>query len=1811
VKTPSTYLAILLFLIAASMGQAQDAKLPDVGEPLLRLEAGGPTGQVTALAFAPDGQTLYAAGWDKIVRVWQRDPKTGEFVPQHVAYRVPLGPGVYGAINAMALSSDGKWLAVGGVGAFRGQSGFRRPGLVVPPEALTPEMREDQGTIFVFATAKPGIVRTLRGHRGPILSLAFVPAAGAAPPALISVGRGWDEKKGEYIGEVRAWELGPNDTALAQLSLPDPDDKVPGVAAWRTGNGRDAIQAALAWEDGGFNTAGKLRIWDVARQRLLTTAEGGFNNTVAYLGPNRLLTGSWLKADNFRGRLQAWQLPAADALLPGPQIATFLPGETTALVPRALGLVSANPTGQYDHAAVVLRVAPTGQYRLALIPLGEAVNVKAENALHLWDDGTRIPVVATAPRGAHVAVAGNPDHAIHVYAVSDLLQPQKKPTPLLLRSIGAHFGQAALVRKGQGKQERFGLILSGEPKAAGAAPRPPQKDDVLLDMTGRQMETADGTWQLDAPQLAGWSVAPPVKLKDGMRLTVTSPAGTKKDVSVAAGRVTDYALMPPHAPLNVPLLAVASADGDEPALAIFHAETGEQLCQLAGHLGPIQSLAFSADGRFLVSAATDQTVCLWTLIDLKPSLGTRGQLRGVILQKEAKSGRLTVASVAPDSPAAEAGLAQGDQVDGIVSGGKLRTFASAPEFYEGMLQESPGRKVTLRLGRKGDVPIPVSQAAQERTPLVLLFVTRDHQQWLAWNPLGPYDSSTPKMAHAFGWHFSTGKPNEPVQFTPGDADRAKERREGLLKHIVTAGSLVGALKSYEDEQKARPLPPPTMLLDVDDMVENRVQQPRATVRLHVDSMPTERIKEMLWAVDDGKWQLFRDIEGAGSTTDCTQPVQLPRGLHKLRVVLRTNEEVPQEFVGELSMRYAPPPPQVEPRGAAKLAASKPLATEADRFLLEAAIRPGLEGEKVTVIVYQQNRAIAKLAPKDGAIQHDVRLAPGPNAIAIVAVHQGALPGAEDLETGRLGLEVVYTKPPEKPYIALDGIVPLVGGKERADLLTIQPDRPVVVMVPQVSLVGAVKAERALSSANWRIDKGESAALAGFRPDTAKELTLDQPLQLHPGLQTVTVRARAGTGKEAEASVTIEYRPALPRFELAAQPAGPVLYDEGEGAPTICLHGAIVLPRDPAPDAVKTSAVVSVNGKTVPATIDMKALDWRAETRLQPGPNRIQVQVRNDWQSATHGDLQLTWLRPPHRLRATPAKTSDKPAIELHAEVESALPVEAHRVRGTVGTRALGDFKVTAPAAGSTYTIHTRVPLEPGANEVRLEVGNADGPCRAPGLWTVTYVPPAPPPPPPVVVLLEPEALPGLSESTLPVSRSDLPLRFRVRSSAPLTQVLLTQKLEGAPPKTTAFDLTAVEKIGAAFEMTGKADLKLTPGLTLVRVEAVNEGGTGSSPALLIHFLPPPVRLVLDSLQAQDGSGPLLRVSEKADGALACESAATARLVLNGRVAWYPADAALQQPQTINVYVNGSHQWRGTLDPVGPGKLERTFKADILLNRAKGNEIEVELPGLRLPDHQQRRCRVDCTQPLSDRWLHVQIISPGEANVGKLVSQVAETLGADPPLQVGSADAKWPIGFQRPGFAQGRVYGPLAGDAMDEGSVILKLLKIKHRILERAKQGWPNDVVLIYFVGGEVVDDDGRFAALVHGTPRRPLVSRQRLEKAFADTLGVKLLLLDVVRDPTEAGLASKQLKREIAQWLDTPTRHAWMRSTWLEPTAAAPPQARLLAVLQKTLPAARNLGDVETGNEQQFTTLARKYNALRADSYLPPALRALVLQADR
>jgi WD40 repeat protein len=102
------WLGAMVLWLAMSAAHAQDAQLPQ-NEPQLRVEAGMHTAIVRHVGVSADGRRMVSASYDKTIRVWSlRDGKLEN------VFRVPIGEGFEGSIFAVALSPDGKTIAVGG-----------------------------------------------------------------------------------------------------------------------------------------------------------------------------------------------------------------------------------------------------------------------------------------------------------------------------------------------------------------------------------------------------------------------------------------------------------------------------------------------------------------------------------------------------------------------------------------------------------------------------------------------------------------------------------------------------------------------------------------------------------------------------------------------------------------------------------------------------------------------------------------------------------------------------------------------------------------------------------------------------------------------------------------------------------------------------------------------------------------------------------------------------------------------------------------------------------------------------------------------------------------------------------------------------------------------------------------------------------------------------------------------------------------------------------------------------------------------------------------------------------------------------------------------------------------------------------------------------------------------------------------------------------------------------------------------------------------------------------------------------------------
>jgi WD40 repeat protein len=151
-RTPSL-IAALIVTLSPAVSAAQEPPLPPANPaPALVLDPGGSAGPVAALAFSPDSSTLYVGGADKQVRRFVL--AGGRFAPADPArlppLRVPIGPGNAGAVNAIALSPDGKWVAVAGRAPYRDEARFGDLGTVMRSTALSAEERRDIGVVYLF-----------------------------------------------------------------------------------------------------------------------------------------------------------------------------------------------------------------------------------------------------------------------------------------------------------------------------------------------------------------------------------------------------------------------------------------------------------------------------------------------------------------------------------------------------------------------------------------------------------------------------------------------------------------------------------------------------------------------------------------------------------------------------------------------------------------------------------------------------------------------------------------------------------------------------------------------------------------------------------------------------------------------------------------------------------------------------------------------------------------------------------------------------------------------------------------------------------------------------------------------------------------------------------------------------------------------------------------------------------------------------------------------------------------------------------------------------------------------------------------------------------------------------------------------------------------------------------------------------------------------------------------------------------------------------------------------------------------------------
>ncbi|MFZ1108755.1 MAG: PDZ domain-containing protein [Rhodomicrobium sp.] len=222
--------------LAATLGArpVEVARPASKDAPILRLDTGGHMAPIRGLAFTPDGKFIVSASNDKVIRVW--DWRAGKTVRTILGQS---GPGSEGTIYAMALSPDGRWLAVGGwtpdneVRLYDFASGEMKAllkghtnvvmGLAFSPDGKTLISGSADRSAILWDVETQTLLHRLEGHRAQIYAVGFTPdGARAVTGSLDTTLRLWSVADGALIkempghgGKVISLAVSPRDGAIA------------------------------------------------------------------------------------------------------------------------------------------------------------------------------------------------------------------------------------------------------------------------------------------------------------------------------------------------------------------------------------------------------------------------------------------------------------------------------------------------------------------------------------------------------------------------------------------------------------------------------------------------------------------------------------------------------------------------------------------------------------------------------------------------------------------------------------------------------------------------------------------------------------------------------------------------------------------------------------------------------------------------------------------------------------------------------------------------------------------------------------------------------------------------------------------------------------------------------------------------------------------------------------------------------------------------------------------------------------------------------------------------------------------------------------------------------------------------------------------------------------------------------------------------------------------------------------------------------------------------------------------------------------
>jgi hypothetical protein len=288
-------------------------------------------------------------------------------------------------------------------------------------------------------------------------------------------------------------------------------------------------------------------------------------------------------------------------------------------------------------------------------------------------------------------------------------------------------------------------------------------------------------------------------------------------------------------------------------------------------------------------------------------------------------------------------------------------------------------------------------------------------------------------------------------------------------------------------------------------------------------------------------------------------------------------------------------------------------------------------------------------------------------------------------------------------------------------------------------------------------------------------------------------------------------------------------------------------------------------------------------------------------------------------------------------------------------------------------------------------------------------------------------------------------------------------------------------------------------------------------------------------------------------------------------------------------VNRIQQLPAELVPVPGKERERRFRVPILLNREKKNSVEIVLPpGVASSQENRHAFEIDCIKPEQGQRLHVMIIAPTEQDEHKLQERVQKALRL-------TLDETGKLAT--PVFDSFIVHSVLTGYHVTRRAINTQLYLIQEHIKQlknsdlRANVKPYNDVVVIYFQGGETITREDHFLN-TQPVPDDQQASRlgvtvDYLKEMMTNIPAASLLLLELTRTAPLKAMKVGPGADKLSQLPDT-VRIGVVRTVWSAKTAT-PQEARLIPVLEAAISQERLLGEVLRHLDKRYVKVEDKY----------------------